>query len=85
MGLPGALNRASPIFFSSIRRRRTRTIASRAERMDLSQMGGSGKNRQAGYYTNMRVGWNQLAAEEDNWRQISEILSRFIESSGGNL
>jgi len=53
--------------------------------MDLSQMGGSGKNRQAGYYTNMRVGWNQLAAEEDNWRQISEILSRFIESSGGNL
>jgi hypothetical protein len=26
-----------------------------------------------------------LAAEEDNWRQISEILTRFLEPSGGSL
>jgi hypothetical protein len=26
-----------------------------------------------------------LVAKEDNWRQISEILTRFLEASGGSL
>jgi hypothetical protein len=32
-----------------------------------------------------RAGRQQLAAEEENWRQISEILTRFIEPWGGSL
>jgi PadR family transcriptional regulator, regulatory protein PadR len=50
-----------------------------------SKWGVSENNRRARYYSITRAGRKQLAAEEDNWRQISEILTRFIETSGGSL
>jgi PadR family transcriptional regulator, regulatory protein PadR len=50
-----------------------------------SKWGMSDNNRRARYYSITRAGRKQLAAEEDNWRQISEILTRFIEPSEGSL
>jgi PadR family transcriptional regulator PadR len=51
----------------------------------ISPSGGSENNRRARYYSITRAGRKQLAAEEDNWQQISEILTRFREPSGGSL
>jgi PadR family transcriptional regulator PadR len=50
-----------------------------------SKWGVSDNNRRARYYSITRAGRKQLVAEEDNWRQISEILTRFIEPSGESL
>jgi DNA-binding PadR family transcriptional regulator len=50
-----------------------------------SKWGLSDNNRRARYYSITRAGRKQLAAEEDNWRQISEILTRFLEPSEGSL
>ena len=50
-----------------------------------SKYGVSENNRRARYYSITRTGRKQLATEEDNWRQISEILTRFLELSGGSL
>jgi PadR family transcriptional regulator, regulatory protein PadR len=48
-----------------------------------SKWGVSENNRRAKYYAITRSGRKQLVAEEKNWRQISEILTRFIEPSEG--
>jgi len=60
--------------------------------LNLSQMGWvsskwgvSENNRRAKYYSITRAGRMQLAAEADNWRQISEIMTRLLEPSGGSL
>jgi PadR family transcriptional regulator PadR len=50
-----------------------------------SKWGVSENNRRAKYYSITRSGRKQLAAEEDNWRQISEILTRLIAPSGESL
>src|SRR5262245_48011880 len=50
-----------------------------------SKWGVSENDRRARYYSITRAGRKQLAAEEDNWRQISEILTRFLEPSGESL
>jgi PadR family transcriptional regulator PadR len=50
-----------------------------------SKWGVSENNRRAKYYSITRAGRKQLAAEEENWRQISEILTRFLEPSGEGL
>jgi len=50
-----------------------------------SKWGVSVNNRKAKYYSITRAGRKQLAAEEDNWRQISKIMTRFLEPSGGSL
>lgn len=50
-----------------------------------SKWGLSENNRRARYYSITRAGRKQLAAEEDNWRQISEILTRFLDPSEGDL
>ena len=50
-----------------------------------SKWGVSDKNRRAKYYSITRAGRKQLAAEEDNWRQISEIMTRLLKPSGGRL
>jgi DNA-binding PadR family transcriptional regulator len=49
-----------------------------------SKWGVSENNRRAKYYSITRAGKKQLAAEEDNWRRASEIMIRFLESSGEN-
>ncbi len=49
----------------------------------LTMWGVSENNRRAKYYSITRAGRKQLAAEEDYWRQISEIMTRFLEPSGG--
>jgi PadR family transcriptional regulator, regulatory protein PadR len=56
-----------------------------ADAMDLLQVGCVGKHSAGRYYSITRAGRKQLAAEEDNWRQTSEILTRFLEPSGGSL
>jgi|SRR5262245_10163039 len=63
-----------------------------ADRFQLEQMGWissswgvSENNRQARYYAITRAGRKQLMVEEANWRQISEILTWFLEPSGGSL
>ena len=53
--------------------------------MDSLQVEMLENNRRAKYYSVTRVGLKQLAAEEDNWRQISEIHMRFIDPLEGNL
>jgi PadR family transcriptional regulator, regulatory protein PadR len=50
-----------------------------------SKWGVSENNRRAKYYSITRAGRKQLTAEEDNWRQISETMTRILEHSGGNL
>jgi len=50
-----------------------------------SKWGVSENNRRAKYYSITRSGRKRLAAEEDNWRQVSEILTRFIGPSRGSL
>ena len=50
-----------------------------------SKWGVSENNRRAKYYSITRAGRKQLAAEEDNWRQISEIMIRLLDPSGGSL
>jgi PadR family transcriptional regulator, regulatory protein PadR len=50
-----------------------------------SKWGVSENNRRAKYYSITRAGRKQLAAEENNWRQISEIMNRLLEPSGGRL
>ncbi len=49
-----------------------------------SKWGVSENNRRARYYSITRAG-RKLAIEEDNWRQISEILTRSLEPSGASL
>jgi len=49
-----------------------------------SKWGVSENNRRAKYYSITRAGKKQLAAEEENWRRASEIMIRFLESSGEN-
>jgi PadR family transcriptional regulator len=49
-----------------------------------SKWGVSENNRRAKYYSITRAGKKQLAAEEANWRRASEIMIRFLESSGEN-
>src|SRR5262245_44091155 len=46
-----------------------------------SEWGVSENNRRAKYYSITRAGKKQLAAEEENWRQTSEIMIRFLEPS----
>ncbi len=53
--------------------------------MDLIQVGRVGKQPAGEYYSITPAGRKQIVAEEDNWRQISEILTRFLEPSGGSL
>jgi transcriptional regulator len=50
-----------------------------------SKWGVSENNRRAKYYSITRAGRKQLAAEADNWRQISEIMTRLLDPSGGSL
>jgi transcriptional regulator len=47
-----------------------------------STWGVSENNRRAKYYSITRTGKKQLAAEEASWRRASEIMIRFLESSG---
>jgi PadR family transcriptional regulator, regulatory protein PadR len=46
-----------------------------------SEWGVSENNRRAKYYSITRAGKKQLAAEEEYWRQTSEIMIRFLEPS----
>jgi PadR family transcriptional regulator PadR len=46
-----------------------------------SKWGVSENNRRAKYYSITRAGKKQLAAEEDSWRRVSEIMIRFLEPS----
>jgi len=46
-----------------------------------SEWGVSENNRRAKYYSITRAGKKQLAAEEEHWRQTSEIMIRFLEPS----
>jgi len=50
-----------------------------------SKWGVSENNRRAKYYSITRAGRKRLATEEDNWRQISEIITRLLELSGGGI
>jgi PadR family transcriptional regulator, regulatory protein PadR len=50
-----------------------------------SKWGVSENNRRAKYYSITRAGKKQLAAEEENWRRVSEIMIRFLEPSGENI
>jgi len=43
-----------------------------------SKWGTSENNRQAKYYSITRAGKKQLAAEEENWERISDIIGRFL-------
>jgi PadR family transcriptional regulator len=47
-----------------------------------SQWGVSENNRKARYYSITPAGRRQLAAEQQDWRRISEIMLRFLESAG---
>ena len=50
-----------------------------------SKWGVSENNRRAKFYSITRAGRKQLAAEIDNWRQVSAIMIRFLEPSEGGL
>lgn len=50
-----------------------------------SRWGVSENNRRAKFYSITRAGHRQLVAEEKNWRQMAEIVLRFLEPSGGSL
>jgi len=47
-----------------------------------SEWGVSENNRKARYYSITPAGRRQLAAEQQDWRRISEIMLRFLESAG---
>jgi PadR family transcriptional regulator, regulatory protein PadR len=47
-----------------------------------SEWGVSENNRKARYYSITPAGRRQLAAEEQDWRQMSEIMLRFLEPTG---
>ena len=49
-----------------------------------SKWGVSENNRRAKYYSITRAGRKQLVAEEENWRQASEIMVRFLSPSEEN-
>ena len=44
----------------------------------------SENNRRAKYYSITRTGRKQLAAEEEDWRRTSEIITRFLAPSEEN-
>jgi transcriptional regulator len=46
-----------------------------------SKWGASENNRRAKYYWITRAGKKQLAAEAENWEQISGIIARFLKPS----
>jgi len=46
-----------------------------------SKWGVSENNRRAKYYAITRAGKKQLTAEEESWRQTSEIIVRFLDPS----
>jgi DNA-binding PadR family transcriptional regulator len=48
-----------------------------------SAFGVSENNRRARFYTITRAGTKQLAAEESQWTQTTEIIGRFIALKGG--
>ena len=48
-----------------------------------SEWGVSENNRKARYYSITQAGRRRLAAEEKGWRQMSEIMLRFVEPSEG--
>lgn len=50
-----------------------------------SGWGVSENNRRAKFYSITRAGRKRLAAEEENWRRASEIITRFLEPSEENL
>jgi transcriptional regulator len=43
-----------------------------------SKWGTSENNRRAKYYSITRTGLKQLTAEEESWRQTSEVMLRFL-------
>ena len=47
-----------------------------------SEWGLSENNRRARYYSITLAGRRQLTAEQQDWRRISEIMLRFLESAG---
>ena len=49
-----------------------------------SKWGVSENNRRAKYYSITRAGRKQLTAEEENWQQISEMMTRFLAPSEEN-
>ena len=49
-----------------------------------SKWGVSENNRRAKYYSITRAGRKQLIAEEENWQQISEMMTRFLAPSEEN-
>lgn len=49
-----------------------------------SKWGVSDNNRRAKYYSITRAGRKQLAAEEQNWQRMSEIMTRFLAPSEEN-
>ena len=50
-----------------------------------SEWGVSENNRRAKFYSITRKGRKQLAAEIDNWLQVSAIMIRFLEHPEGGL
>ena len=48
-----------------------------------SKWGVSENGRRAKYYSITPTGRKQLAAEEENWRRTSEMMTRFLEPSEG--
>jgi PadR family transcriptional regulator PadR len=47
-----------------------------------SKWGASENNRRAKFYTITRTGKKQLAAENENWERISDMIARFLKPSG---
>jgi PadR family transcriptional regulator len=47
-----------------------------------SKWGVSENNRKAKYYAITRSGLKRLAAEEENWARVSNIVGRFLKLSG---
>ena len=47
-----------------------------------SRWGVSENNRKAKYYAITRSGLKRLAAEEENWARVSNIVGRFLKLSG---
>jgi PadR family transcriptional regulator len=47
-----------------------------------SKWGASDNNRRAKFYAITRSGKNQLAAEAENWKQMSGIIARFAKPAG---
>jgi PadR family transcriptional regulator, regulatory protein PadR len=47
-----------------------------------SKWGASDNNRRAKFYAITRAGKKQLAAEAANWERISDIIARFVRTTG---